>query len=291
VVVAVQDGAMDVLMLVVAHDVLTGIGRVHATPPNQADRGHYPAAHGDRHVRQHPPVLTPPFRYDAAVIDRFPAVVGGVMVATVVNGPTPRSLADALAAEVDAARQRLAGIPLSEVPSLAAWRRVFRGFGVDPTQYRSAAEALLRRITKGDELPSINALVDTANIVSVRHALPVAVFDTRAVAGGLVVRFADGTERWADLGGSTAEHADPGEVIFADDAGEVSARRWCWRQSRSSAAREDTREILLTVEGHHDDARPDVTNALNDLEALLGTHAGARLGRRQVLDASRPAID
>ncbi len=231
-----------------------------------------------------------PFRYDAAVIEHFPAVIGGVIVASVTNGPSPASLAAQLAGEVVAARERLAGMPLSEVPSLAAWRRVFRRFGVDPTQYRSAAEALLRRITKGDDLPSINALVDLANLVSVRHALPVAVFDTRDVHGGTLVRFADGTERWADLGGSATEHPDPGEIVFVDHSANVSARRWCWRQSRASAAREDTRTVLVTVEGHHDAARIDVGAAVADLESLLRDYAAAEIGRLAILDASHPVI-
>jgi DNA/RNA-binding domain of Phe-tRNA-synthetase-like protein len=231
-----------------------------------------------------------PFRYDAAVVERFPAVVGGVLVATVRNGPTPASLATAMSAEVATARTRLEGIPLSEVASLGAWRRAFRAFGVDPTQYRSAAEALLRRVMKGEALPTINALVDLANLVSVRYALPVAVFDTRAVAGGMVVRFADGDERWADLGGSSAEHPDPGEVIFVDDARDVSARRWCWRQSRSSAAREDTTTVLVTVEGHHEAAAGDVAGALTDLDALLRDQADATIVARAILDRDHPTL-
>jgi DNA/RNA-binding domain of Phe-tRNA-synthetase-like protein len=234
--------------------------------------------------------LESPFAYDAEIVSRFPAVVGGALVARVVNRPTRASLATALADEVAAARTRLDGTPLSEVPSLAAWRHVFRGFGVDPTQYRSAAEALLRRITKGDDLPSINALVDLANLVSVRYALPVAVFDQRGVAGGTLVRLARGDEAWADLGGSTAEHPDPGEVIFVDAAAAVSARRWCWRQSRASAAREDTTDVLVTVEGHHETARADVTAALGDLVALMAAEADALIERRAILDAANPSL-
>jgi DNA/RNA-binding domain of Phe-tRNA-synthetase-like protein len=214
-----------------------------------------------------------------------------VLLADVANGPSSAGLVAALAAEVAAARARIGATPLSEIPSLAAWRRVFRGFGVDPTQYRSAAEALLRRITKGDDLPTINAVVDVANLVSVRYGLPVAAFDQRGVRGGTTVRFAVGDEPWADLGGSMTEHPDAGEVIFADDAGAVSARRWCWRQSRDSAAREDTRRILVTVEGHHDGARGDVEAALADLRELLADHARAAILAEAVLAADQPAFD
>jgi DNA/RNA-binding domain of Phe-tRNA-synthetase-like protein len=226
------------------------------------------------------------FRYDPDIIERFPALVGGVIHATGArNGPTPPRLAAAFGDEMLAVRTRIGDTPLSEVPALAAWRKVFRGFGVDPTQYRSAAEGLLRRLTKQGELPSIGTLVDLANLVSIRYALPVAVVDQRGISGGTIVRFARGDERWADLGSSQTEHPEPGEVIFVDEAGVVSARRWCWRQSAGSAARADTTEILVTVEGHHGTADRDVTRALADLEALLVRHAAPATVRSAVLSA------
>jgi DNA/RNA-binding domain of Phe-tRNA-synthetase-like protein len=232
------------------------------------------------------------FRYEPAILERLPAIVGGVILAGgVANGPTPPDLAEAFVAEQSAVRERLGDTPLSEVPSLAAWRRAFRAFGVDPTQYRSAAEALLRRLVKQGELPSIDRLVDLANLVSIRHALPVAVFDVHTIKGGIAVRFARGDERWADLGSSTTERPEPGEVIFVDEADVVVARRWCWRQSAASASREDTTDILVTVEGHHEGAMTDVTDALLDLERLLEEHAGVRTPQRAVLTISSPAFE
>jgi len=213
------------------------------------------------------------FRYAPELIERFPAVVGGVIRAReLVNGPTPPALADSLRAAQQAALDRLGGGALADVPSLAAWRRAFREFGVDPTQYRSAAEALLRRLTKQGAIPSVNLLVDLGNLVSVRYALPVAVFGRRATTGPVTVRFADGGERFTDLGADAVEHPLPGEVIFVDEAGLVSARRWCWRQSQQSAAHAQTRDALITVEGHHARARDDVRTALDDLMTLLGAH-------------------
>ncbi len=232
------------------------------------------------------------FRYEPAILERFPGVVGGVIEATAVtNGATPPALAEAFAAEQATVRARIGETPLSEVPSLAAWRRVFRGFGVDPTQYRSAAEALLRRLTKQGELPSIGTLVDLANLVSIRHALPVAVFDTRAIDGEIAVRLANGNERWVDLGASTTERPEPGEVIFVDDTDVVVARRWCWRQSARSAASEETTEILVTVEGHHDAAAESVGAALDDLEALIDTYAVPRTIRCDQVTATHVAFE
>jgi DNA/RNA-binding domain of Phe-tRNA-synthetase-like protein len=231
------------------------------------------------------------FSYDPPILERFPSIVGGVISTTgVTNGPTPAGLAEALRTEAAAVRERIGETPLSELPTLAAWRGAFRRFGVNPTQYRSAAEALLRRLTKQGELPSINTLVDLANLVSIRHALPVAVFDERGLDGAILVRFARGDEPWQDLGSSTPEHPEPGEVIFASGTNAVVARRWCWRQSASSAVQEDSTGILVTVEGHHDGAAEDIPRALADLVTLLEAYAGPATLTHRIVTATRPGF-
>src|SRR5690242_6878115 len=171
------------------------------------------------------------FCYHPDIVARYPNIIGGVILAEGMNnGPTPETLLVAYQAEQQATLRRIGETPLSQIPALAAWRGAFRGFGLDPTQYRSAAEALLRRLTKKGDIPSINTLVDLGNLVSIRYALPVAIFDTRAVQGTITVRFASGLERFTVLGEAEAEHPEPGEVIFADERDLVVARRWCWRQ-------------------------------------------------------------
>jgi DNA/RNA-binding domain of Phe-tRNA-synthetase-like protein len=214
------------------------------------------------------------FAYSDEIVARFPTIRGGVLHATgLTNEPAPDPLTAEYLAQQQATIERIGKTPLAEIPSIAAWRRVFSAFGVKPTQYRNAAEALLRRLTKRGDIPSINLLVDVANLVSIRYALPVAVFDQREITGTTEVRFADGSERFNDLGSDGAEvHPDEGEVIFVDDAGLVSARRWCWRQSAQSAARPKTTEAIITVEGHHENATVDVQAAVTDLAELLGRY-------------------
>ena len=213
------------------------------------------------------------FRYSDEIVGAFPTTRGGVVHATgLANGATPPELLAAYQAEQHTVRERLGDTPPSEIPSLAAWRRTFTAFGVKPTQYRNAAEALVRRLAKQGNIPSINLLVDLANLVSLRCQLPVAVFDQRMVTGSTTVRFAAGNERFTDLGTGTLSHPEPGEVVFVDNAGLVSARRWCWRQSDQSAARPTTVEALITVEGQHEDAELDVTRASQDLRHLLSEH-------------------
>ena len=58
-----------------------------------------------------------------------------------------------------------------------------------------------------------------------------------------------------------------------------------------SAAREDTTEILVTVEGHHERASGDGARALGELESLLGTHADPATIRGAVLSAQSPSFE
>ena len=217
------------------------------------------------------------FQYHPDILARYPAIVGGVILAQcMTNGPTPDRLQEAFQAEQQATLQRIGNAPLSQIATLAAWRSAMRAFGVEPTQYRSAAEALLRRLTKKGAIPSINTLVDIGNLVSIRYALPVAVFDTRSLQGAVTVHFADGTERYTTPGEMEIDHPEPGEVVFSDETGLVIARRWCWRQSDQSAAQFDTTDAIIIVEAHHPDAHVDVEAALKDLLTLLHEYTGER---------------
>jgi DNA/RNA-binding domain of Phe-tRNA-synthetase-like protein len=215
------------------------------------------------------------FQYHADIIERYPHIVGGVIhVEGIRNDATSPGLLSLYHQEQQRTLARVGETPLSEIASIAAWRKVFHDFGVKPTQYRNAAEALLRRLTKQGDIPSINTLVDLANLVSIRYALPIAVFDTRRLELPVTVHFAEGDELFLPLGVSEPENPQPGEVVFSDQNRRVVARRWCWRQSDDSAAREGASRVIITVEGHHAGAKDEVEAALQDLQSLVEEFCG-----------------
>lgn len=210
------------------------------------------------------------FAYDDAITERFPTIRAAVIQATgLSNGPSSPELLAEYRTEQRAASERLAATAIAEIPSIAAWRRVFSAFGVKPTQHRNAAESLLRRLDKQGDIPTISTLVDLGNLIAIRYALPVAVLDLAGITGSTTVGFADGTERFTDLGADEAVHPDPGEAIFVDSAGVASARRWCWRQSAQSATSATTVDAMIVVEGHHESAALEIDLALADLVSVL----------------------
>jgi DNA/RNA-binding domain of Phe-tRNA-synthetase-like protein len=200
------------------------------------------------------------FQHSAELWRDFPALVPGVLYAAGITAG-----AEVKADEYEnRARERLAGKTESEFPEIQAWRRAFAAMGLKPTQYRCAAESLLRRFRKEGSLPRLHPLVDLCNAVSLAFAIPVAALDVAAIAWPLEVRYAQGSEDYLTFGGET-EHPAPGEVIFADRAGQAHARRWTNRQSGRSAVARTTSTVLIVAEALHDQAASDVAELIEAL--------------------------
>jgi DNA/RNA-binding domain of Phe-tRNA-synthetase-like protein len=90
---------------------------------------------------------------------------------------------------------------LSEHPTVAALRRLFRQAGCDPTRYRPSSEALLRRVLKGEELPAIHPLVDLNNCLSVELACPACVMNVPKLRPPFALRAGGAGEAYASLRG------------------------------------------------------------------------------------------
>jgi DNA/RNA-binding domain of Phe-tRNA-synthetase-like protein len=195
------------------------------------------------------------FRHSNDIWRDYPELVPGVLLA---EGITRDASVGSRVAPFNAiAEARLANTSEGELPEIEAWRRAFSRMGLKPTQYRCAAESLLRRFKREKSLPQIHPLIDLCNAISLAFAIPVAVFDVSESADYLEVRHAAGDESYLAFSGEI-EHPDAREVIFADDARRAHARRWTNRQSGYSAVRDTTTAVLLVAEAMHGSAAADV---------------------------------
>lgn len=196
----------------------------------------------------------------------FPDRVTGIIR---VDGIQPDAMVSAQVAELTArAHRRLETETEGSFPEIQAWRRAYSTMGLKPTQYRSASEALLRRLRKNGSLPELHPLIDLCNAASVAYAVPVAVFDLDYVAGDLEVRQACGDETYIAFSGET-ETPNPDEVIFADEDDSAHARRWANRQSRKSAVSAETKRALIVMEALHEGGAVDVDQLTNELSAMI----------------------
>ena len=187
-------------------------------------------------------------------------------------------------------KNRVGNQPLGEIPSLQAWRAAFRQFNTDPTKYRSAPEALLRRLTKKGDIPSINTLVDIGNLMSIRYAIPIAVFDLNTMTLPVTVHFAHGDEHYIELHNDEVVHPEPGEVVFTDVDKTVVARRWCWRQNRDSAASLATSDVVVTIEALHGTATQDVEKAIKEFQTMATQFTHGEY-QSKILNINNPRFD
>lgn len=207
------------------------------------------------------------FSHSAQIWADFPELAAGVVFAARVGADqdsAARAAARVRSLCVTAA-DRLTNVRESELPEIRAWRAAFTRMGIKPTQYRCAAESLLRRFRLEHALPVVTPVVDLCNAISLCYAIPVAVIDVAQVAGALQVRYATGTENYLAFSGET-ERPGTGEVIFADSSGNAHARRWTHRQSAKSAVSAATSTVLIVAEAMHE-------SAASDIASLIGTVA------------------
>lgn len=212
--------------------------------------------------------LTLIFSYAPSIRHAFPELATRVLLLEgLIPEPPPT---EAVASFVEFAKQRIALTGESSLPEIQAWRRAFSKMGLRPTQYRCGSEALLRRLRKEGDLPSIHPLIDLCNAVSVAFATPIAVIDLSKINGNLQVRHAIGTETYESFTGEV-EQPEVGEIIFVDDIQCAHARRWSNRQSRHSAVNTKTTSALIVAEAMHDTAETDVDRLMMTLRMTLLT--------------------
>ena len=106
-----------------------------------------------------------------------PEFVGACVEATVVNSPYSETLWQDIDGFCNKFRKELTTESLKEIASIAATRRVYKACGKDPSRYRPASEALIRRILQGKGLYQLNTLVDLVNLASIAFGYSIGGFD------------------------------------------------------------------------------------------------------------------
>jgi lysyl-tRNA synthetase class 1 len=212
------------------------------------------------------------FLVDVEVKSVFPSArVGVLFVEGIDNSRDISGVLPLIRAEEQSFREKYFGKDLSSLRGIKVWREAYSLFGAKPKDYKSSIEALSKRVLKGEQLPSINPLVDIYNYISLKYVLPVGGVDLSKVVGDIRLCFANGSENFVKMGSSNVEHPEKGEVIYKDDK-EVICRRWNWRESENTKITSSTSRALIFVESLVvDDLLED---ALIELAGLVENYLG-----------------
>ena len=112
-----------------------------------------------------------------------PGFVGACVDAEVENTAFSQALWDEIHEMEERFRRELTTESLKEISGIAATRRVYKACGKDPSRYRPASEALIRRMLQGKELYQIDTLVDLINLASIAYGYSIGGFDADKFVG------------------------------------------------------------------------------------------------------------
>lgn len=112
-----------------------------------------------------------------------PGFVGACVEAEVKNTPFCQPLWEEIKALGEKFKAELTTETLKDISGIAATRRVYRACGKDPSRYRPASEALIRRLLQGKELYQIDTLVDLTNLASIAYGYSIGGFDADKFEG------------------------------------------------------------------------------------------------------------
>ena len=229
------------------------------------------------------------YSIDPQIFNKFPGYVRGVVLAYgVKNGPSTPDLITLLRSEEDKLRKRLAIENLAEYPRIQAWREAFRSLGIKPGEFRSSIEAMARRVLRNDPIPSINALVDIGNIISLRYLIPAGGHSMDGLTQDISLRLSDGSEDFIAFGSDVLEHPNPGEIIFVEGQ-VVLTRRWVWRQSQHTLTLPETRSIEMNIDLLPPASVDELDVITKDLMSLIAHYCGG-YSLAEILSKDHPKI-
>lgn len=176
----------------------------------------------------------------------------------------------------------------SENQVISVWRKAFQMFKTKKG-VRSSIEALLKRIEKGNEVGSINPLVDLYNCISLRYGLPCGGEDIDTFAGDLRLTVTQGGDRFLALGDEEYDVTLPGEVCYLDEEGAV-CRCWNWRDGQRTMLTEDTKNAILIMESVDPARKEALEAAIAELSKWVPQFLGGE-ATSVILTKDKPATD
>lgn len=194
---------------------------------------------------------------------------------------------DLLLNSQDKAMSYLTESEFSSNSVIKVWREAFQKFKTKKG-VRASIEALLKRVSKGDNISCINPLVDIYNSISLNYALPCGGEDIDSFVGDVRLTKAKGNETFITLGSNESEAPFEGEIVYKDDEGAI-CRCWNWRESVRTMLTEETKNAFLCIELIDDTRFEDFKKALENLVELSSKNLGGEY-RISILDKENKEI-
>ena len=175
-----------------------------------------------------------------------PGFVGAAVEADVVNSEYNAELWAEINALGEKYKAEYTTETVKTISGLEATRRVYRACGKDPSRYRPAAEALIRRMLQGKELYQIDTLVDLINLASIAFGYSIGGFDADKFVGDtLTLGIGREGEPYEGIGRGMLNIA--GLPVYRDAEGGVGTPT---SDNERTKIELSTRHVLVLVNGY-----------------------------------------
>lgn len=130
---------------------------------------------------------------------------------------------------------------LTQIPPIMAVRSMYKKLDFDPSRYRPASEALVRRVLQHKGIYYVNSAVDASNYCSLKFLMPFGLYDLDKIQGEISYRRAhDGS--YINMGGQQV--STEGKPFLTDSLGVFGNPT---SDSRRTAVSLATRNLLSVV--------------------------------------------
>ena len=186
-----------------------------------------------------------------------PVFVGACVDAQVENTAYCEELWDEIHQIEERFRRELTTESLKELTSIAATRAIYKKCGKDPSRYRPASEALIRRVLQGKELYQIDTLVDLINLASMVYGYSIGGFDASKFVGDtLTLGIGHEGEPYEGIGRGMLNIA--GLPVYRDAVGGVGTPTSDNERTKITMS---TRHLVVLINGYDGNEKRVMENA------------------------------
>lgn len=208
-----------------------------------------------------------------------PRFVGAAVEAQCVNSAYSAPLWEEIHAATEHFKATLTTESLKHLPSIEATRRVYRACGKDPSRYRPASEALIRRVLQGKNLYQIDTLVDLINLASITYGYSIGGFDADKFVGDtLTLGIGRAGEPYEGIGRGMINIE--GLPVYRDAVGGVGTPTSDHERTKITLS---TTHLMVLINGYDGDRERVEANAQYILQ-LLSQYAMSTDGRYWVYE-------
>lgn len=189
------------------------------------------------------------FKLTPQIFKEFKNVrIGLISALSIDNTKTPDAIKKLLVEQQKIVKEKLNLEILSKHEHILAWHEAYKKFGAKPKEHLSSHENLVRRVLKGQEIKSINTLVDLYNYISLKYLIPVGAEDLDRIEGDIELIISSEVEKPVILlGEKEARAPKKGEVIYKDKNGAI-CRRWNWKEAERTKVTKNTKNAIIILE-------------------------------------------